>query len=297
MKKWLSLLLLCSFLLPFVSQGAHAIDRFDYENVAQKDYEEDICYFEETEGNITCSSGGIDRWQTITKATGTTKKSTKDPKNESNKVFIFQGLTESYLTKGLFWANKLETTHNVVFSFDFYLPSHSHAEGETPATKNQSVEFTHAGESYAEFIYDEAYTAYTYTMLDRTGTAPADTWMHISFCFTPNEDGTNELSIQLSGEGVGEKSYDIAEKTVDYRGMNLGARANLFYMNIVPEANAQAAIYVDNTKLYRMFDFAPATVTPTYYAEDGFANFDLQGKITLTLHHELDLSTVDLLAK
>ncbi len=299
MKKWLSLLLLCSFLLPFVSQSAHAIDRFDYENVAKKDYEEDIYYFEETEGNNTCSSGSINRWQIISKAAGTTKQSATDPENEANKVFLLASPAAGTLSKRLFWTGSTELTDKVVYSFDFYLPSHSVGEGDALPTKNSNVSFTHAGETYADFVYDEASETYRYTLLGKTGALMADRWFHISLCFTPNADGTNRLFAQMSGEGLynenGEAiSYANTEKTVDYRSVSLSTKANYFYLCVNPAPESQAALYVDNSRLYKMYDFAPATVTPTYYAEDGFANFDLEGKITLTLHHELDLSTVDL---
>lgn len=289
--KSLALIMAISFVLPLLPISAFAVGRFDTENKADVGYQKDIVYFNELEGNITCSSGGINRWQSISNAT---KKKTADPKNESNNVFLLQSTGKGYLTKGLFWTDKLDLTDNVVFSYDFYLPGFALGDAETLPLQNESVSFDHGGENYAHFTYLPDDGAYSFSLLGSdVGSIAADTWAHISYCLTPNGDGTTLISIQLSGDGI-EGGYVTAEKTSDYSNVNLGKRENSFYIRLASAADATAAVYVDNTKMYRMYDFAPAVVETEVYEGDGFRNFDLEGKITLKLHHELDLGNADL---
>lgn len=293
--KSLALILAISFVLPLLPISAFAVGRFDTENIAAKDYEEDIVYFHETTGSVSCSSGNIDRWQSIS---GATKTQAQDPTNPDNYVFVLKASGSGYLTKSLSWSSMSEKTDNVIFSFDFLLPSHSEGVGEEAGVKNQTVSFVNAQKTYAEFTYNEEKECYEYSIFDKVGTVSADAWQHISFTFSPGEDGTNHLFLQMFGEGIqnelGEAiDYLIVETNIDFGTLNLGQRANLFSLNIKAAENYGAQLFVDNAKMVKMYDFAPAKVETEIYEGDGFKNFDLEGKITLTLHHELDLSTVD----
>ena len=296
MKKSIICLLIISMLLPLAPTSVYAVLREDESNVADLGYAKDIVYFNETEGNITCSSGGIDRWQSIA---GASKRKTQDPLDATNNVFALTSSSSGYLTKCLFWSSALRTTDRVSFSFDFFLPSHAEAIAEEVGEKNQTVTFAHAAEPYVKFTYHEDAELYTYEMFGKTGTIAADGWHHISFLFLPYEDGTQHLALQLSGEGLTDENhlpipYLVVELDVDYTGKNLGQRTNLFQLQLQAAEGYSAKLLVDNTKLVEMYDFAPATVETEVYEGDGFLNFDLEGKITVRLHHELDLRTVDL---
>ena len=295
--KSLALFLAVSMLLPLLPISTFAVGRFDTENIAAKDHQEDIIYFNETLGNITCSSGGVDRWQSVS---GASKSQAHDPLDAENKVFVLKATTGSgYITKRLFWTSALRTTDCVGFSFDFLLPSHAEGVAEEAGVKNKTIGFVNAAETYALFTYDDIKEQYSYEIFGVRGTIQANGWQHISLVFVPYEDGTQHLVMQLSGEGLADENnlpidYLVVEKDVDYTGKNLGQRANLFQLQIAAAENYGAELYVDNTKLVEMYDFAPAEVETELYEGDGFKNFNLEGKITVKLHHELDLRTVDL---
>ena len=293
--KTLALFLAFSLLLPLFPISIFAVERFDTENVAARDYQEDIVYFSETGGSNTCSSGGVDRWQTVV---GVSKSQTQDPLDPENYVFVLKASGSGYLTKRLFWTNQLLLSDNVGFSFDFLLPSHTEG-GEEAGAKNKTVSFVNAGGTYALFTYDDINEVYSYDIFGVSGTIKAHSWHHISFTFAPREDGTQHLTIQLSGGGLTDENnqsidYLVVEKDVDYSSKNLSQKGNFFQLKIEAAENYGARLFVDNAKLVEMYDFAPAKVTKEVYEDDGFQNFDLEGKITVKLHHELDLRTADL---
>ena len=283
-QKWLCILLICAMLLPSLPIISFAIDRDDTTNIAAQDYEQDRIIMRESDGTNSASSGSSNKWnQTV----NVSKANAKDPLDESNTVFSFTGSASKSgsARKNVLWDNVLAENEEIVIATDILLPSASE-EGVC----NDTVKFTLFGAYVLQFNYDTEKNVYHFEFDGKQYTAAPNQWMRYYIYLAFVETGVHAATIQLSGDLKDEEgtalSYIQERETITRKSI-------YFQMAITGKENCTFALYMDDFMIYVPGDFAPASVSFESLG-DYLGNFDLTGKVTVKLYHDMDLSTFDI---
>ena len=280
----LCLLLLLSILasvlvLPSVAQGI-AYD--DFSNVAEKDYRETVVknYFT-YDTKFSVASTDPARWNGFWPQTRT--DSVADPLDPSNKVGLFFTSAASVITK-----NYLDAQETFVFATDLMIPT-----PEEGASLPPFVAVKLSGKELFRFTYQSGAGKYTWSYGGKTGYFLPDTWMRLALIVTPDPvDGMAAATLDVVFSG---SLQDGDGQNVSY--VHFDAKAHpitqgQFQLQLGSAGDGAAGVYMDDTLYATLGDFGPATVTQDGW-DDASDNVKLDGKVTVTFYHDLDVATFD----
>ena len=294
LKRFFGLLLLVSLFISSLPCAVFAVDRENTDNIAQKDYADDVMKWSTDYNSNGFSSGARDyRWNKFVNKT--TADSIADPANPENKVGRFFG-TGSSIQRYFLYG---EEGKDFILSSKFYIPACTDGQGYP-----LKVTFKLSNQAVLTLIYDAQSGLYRWQCSQESGYVAPETWINVSMHVSPSVTqgfAQSRLAVQLSGslkDNAG-NALSYAKAVIDaFAYDNTTDNGASFFVEWTVPTDAGGAkipggIYLDNTRFYICGEFRITDVLTDKYA-DVAKNVNLNGAVTVVFNHTLDLSTLDL---